>query len=206
MELRTINYKGTDITISDTGDTVIWKGMYRNIYYNPDGYSTCAIKVPGKGWRGVSVARLVAMAFIPNPDNLPEVNHKDYDRTNSSVDNLEWITHADNVRYSNCNRPDMSGEKNPNYGNRKLSEIYKNNLEYAKEKQGRPGLQNGRCRKISLYYDGVFVEKFDYIVGCCEYVVKEYKPDSNINAVATGIGRSLKMNRPYLGHLTFVKH
>ena len=33
---------------------------------------------------------LVAIAFIPNPDNLPEINHKDYDRANPKADNLEW--------------------------------------------------------------------------------------------------------------------
>lgn len=44
------------------------------------------------------VHRLVAEAFLPNPDNLSEVNHK----TNNNVDNLEWMTHLDNIRYGNC--------------------------------------------------------------------------------------------------------
>lgn len=42
------------------------------------------------------VHRLVAQAFLPNPDNLPEVDHKDGDVTNNKVDNLEWVTASDN--------------------------------------------------------------------------------------------------------------
>ena len=44
--------------------------------------------------------RIVAMAFLENPDNLPQVNHKDGNKDNNSVDNLEWISNRDNARHA----------------------------------------------------------------------------------------------------------
>jgi hypothetical protein len=45
------------------------------------------------------VHRVVAEAFIPNPDNLPTVNHKDLNKQNNHVDNLEWVSYTDNLKH-----------------------------------------------------------------------------------------------------------
>ena len=52
----------------------------------------------------VKVHRLVAQAFIPNPDDLPQVNHKDLDKRNNHVDNLEFISNRDNCIHYHMNK------------------------------------------------------------------------------------------------------
>lgn len=61
----------------------------------------------------VSVHRLVAEAFLPNPDGLPEVNHKDENKENNCVENLEWINQKDNINYGTGvqRRADVRGDR-----------------------------------------------------------------------------------------------
>lgn len=51
-----------------------------------------------------TIHRLVALAFIPNPNNLPYVNHKDENRCNNKLSNLEWCTHSYNINYGTCKK------------------------------------------------------------------------------------------------------
>ena len=76
------------------GKTVnkILKQWIRNVYY------AVALR-KDKKTKVYSVHRLVAEAFIPNPDNLPCVNHKDENKVNNCVDNLEWCTNKYNQNY-----------------------------------------------------------------------------------------------------------
>lgn len=66
------------------------------------GYLLVSLCCNGKH-KGITVHRLVAQAFLPNPDNLPEINHKDEDKTNNSVENLEWCDRSYNINYGSRN-------------------------------------------------------------------------------------------------------
>lgn len=65
------------------------------------GYIQVGVWYKGKA-HTYNVHRLVAEAFIPNPDSLPEVNHKDENRANCNAENLEWCTSKYNTNYGSC--------------------------------------------------------------------------------------------------------
>lgn len=65
------------------------------------GYYRVEINIDGNAKR-YGVHRLVAETFIPNPENLPVVNHKDENPKNNNVCNLEWCTHQYNQNYGTC--------------------------------------------------------------------------------------------------------
>lgn len=63
------------------------------------GYCTVILHINGKQ-KYPSVHRLVAKAFIPNPDNKPQVNHISGNKKDNSIDNLEWCTVSENVKHA----------------------------------------------------------------------------------------------------------
>ena len=67
---------------------------------NEDGYLMITMGREKGKRSSKTVHRIVAELFVPNPNNLPEVNHKDYNRANPRSDNLEWVSHSDNIKYS----------------------------------------------------------------------------------------------------------
>ncbi len=85
-----------DRTVTKTDGTLRKvKGQLLKHSTNTKGYLVVRLSKPGVRL-SARVHRLVAMTFIPNPDELPEVNHKDGNRCNPALSNLEWCTSSGN--------------------------------------------------------------------------------------------------------------
>lgn len=63
------------------------------------GYKCISLLIDGDQ-KTVRVHRLVGLCYIPNPDNLPEINHKDGNKANNDISNLEWVTRQQNIIHS----------------------------------------------------------------------------------------------------------
>lgn len=75
------------------------KGRWMKLQKDKDGYLKVRLQKEGSS-KYIGVHRLVAMAFLPNPNNLPQVNHKDEVKYNNIVTNLEWCDASYNKEYS----------------------------------------------------------------------------------------------------------
>lgn len=103
-EERIINVVGVDYIVSSDGHIFSTKNVGRGKYHkeisqrkNADGYMDVTVG-PNHFRTTRKVHRLVAQAFLgPPPDSSYEINHKDRNRSNNDVSNLEWVTHKENV-------------------------------------------------------------------------------------------------------------
>ena len=85
--------------VSNWGKVRNGKGQIMFQEPNHKGYMRVRLVKSGNK-KNKRVSRLVAEAFIPNPDNLPQVNHKDGNKMNNSFTNLEWITMEENIEHA----------------------------------------------------------------------------------------------------------
>jgi len=106
-------------TVTITGKIRIHKLKILKPSTDSRGYSqTCLFKL-GIG-KIVSVHRFVAITFIENTENKPQINHKDGNKKNNHVDNLEWCTNTENMQHAVRNKLMARGEEN---GISKLNEL-----------------------------------------------------------------------------------
>lgn len=113
MEDNIVGFPGYHIT----KEGVLYKyGKPVKVFYHKR-YLRCKIRNKNTSLN-VKIHRLVAMAYIPNPNNLPLVMHIDDNPFNNHVDNLKWGTHSENLQSAikNGKRLDIKGVNNPCYG------------------------------------------------------------------------------------------
>lgn len=103
-----------------------WKELkkHTNIY----GYQYVSFTVNGNR-KKFRIHRLVAKAFLDNPFMLPEVNHKDGDKTNNNVTNLEWVTCSDNQLHSRYILLNQTGFKDTPIRCIETNKLYKSTRE-----------------------------------------------------------------------------
>lgn len=101
-EWRAIAGTNGFIEVSNKGRVrSLLKGVPRILKSNPDTNGYHRIRVTIERIKlSYKVHREVAKAFIDNPDNLPQVNHKDGDKNNNSASNLEWVTNRENAHHA----------------------------------------------------------------------------------------------------------
>lgn len=142
------NYEGLYI-VSDNGDV---KSLFRykkilKPSKQKNGYLTVELWKNGESKR-VLVHRLVASAFIPNPFNYPQVNHKDEVKSNNSLSNLEWCSAKYNMNYGNAAKTRHS---NIDYSTKERKEIAVKNG----KKTSKPVLQYSISGELIAKYESI---------------------------------------------------
>lgn len=128
------------------------------------GYDTLMLHQKEEKPKHFNVHRLVAEAFIPNPDNLPCVNHKDCNTSNSIASNLEWCTQQYNLKYNNAHL--RAGKKTPVYQlNKDTNEIIKEweSIRQAAQHLGVCSIPIYNCCKNNKYRKTAYGYKWRYV-------------------------------------------
>ena len=179
------------------------EGIMLKTYDNGNGYKKITLYKNGL-CKTFSVHRLVAIAFIPNDNNLPQINHKDENPSNNHVDNLEWCTNEYNSNYGNHNlhlsmahtgkilteehKKNISNAskerwKNEDYRNKIIaSKIGSKHSEETKRKMSDSAKKKVRCIETG--------EVFDSMQEAAERYNRDY----------TNLGRAIKNNKRFAGY------
>ncbi|UEL49860.1 HNH endonuclease [Terrisporobacter hibernicus] len=141
----------------NNGGNIVQEGKHKAIFQDKNGYICVRISKDKKA-KNQFVHRLVAEAFIPNPQNKHQVNHIDGDKTNNNVSNLEWSTPEENIQhaYKNGLNIPLRGEINPRSQKVKCinTGIIYSSIKEAQRKTGVYQASIGKCCKGERNYAG----------------------------------------------------
>ena len=123
----------------------LYVGMIMKTRKTQFGYVSVQLCKNGK-YQKLLVHRLVAQAFIPNPKHLPQVNHKDEDKTNNRLSNLEWCTASYNLNYNDGQKVRLeTRNKNKSYHYERMVGQY--SLDGTLIKTYKNSTETGYCRE-----------------------------------------------------------
>ena len=112
------------------------------------GYLRTALSLNGKQ-KLCAIHRLVAMTYIPNPNNLPEVNHKDENKLNNSINNLEWCDRKYNINYGTTIERAIETQRKNSPFNKKVLCVETGIIYFsAQEAKRQTGVDNGSISKV----------------------------------------------------------
>ena len=132
------------------------------------------------------------LSRINSGKNNPMFNISPKDRMDSKTYSEWFVKNSDR-----CKK--QIGNKNPNFGNDTLHNKVKDNLELRIQYYARPGSQNGRATKIHIYKNGEYIQTFDYIGLCAEWIKNTLNLSTKIDSIRGGISESIKNCKPYKG-------
>lgn len=152
-------------------------GTQMTPYTDNHGYTRIVLRKNGRH-DNVLLHRLMAIAFIPNPENKRTVNHKNGIKSDNRIENLEWATDSENIKHAfenGLNKP-LKGEKNPMYNRRGASSPHY-------------GLSRGKNYGAKLVIDmqsGIFYD--------CAQDAAEAKMIKSLNSLRQKLSGAIKNN------------
>ena len=155
---------------------------------NLNGYCFVGLSFEGKT-KDFFVHRLVAQAFIDNPDNKPQIDHINAIKTDNRVENLRWVTAQENIQ-NPLNMAHLLGSRNPFYGKKHSEET---RAKMVKNHAHLCGKDNPAARKVINLNTG---EIFDTVKGAAAFY------GTSDNTLRQAIKKKLKYASSYWGYLT----
>ena len=130
-----------DYEITKDGEVINIRWGGRKVKPQPNGKGYLRVHIAG---RMRFVHRLVAEKYVPNPNNLPQVNHKDGNKKNNRADNLEWVSNYENRQHAVKEGLQIHGERCP------WAKLKQQDVDYIKEHNETPSKELSAMFNISV--------------------------------------------------------